>query len=174
MKIEVTSVVKLKLTQLDRLDPIGVVLEDIEPSKGKITIDCYGKAWSAYWGGMGDRSIAQFFVSCDNGYLAGNLSSISNTVDDFDALTDLLRTEICRKRRSHELDSLDAREMFDDAAHVGDGPNETNHKLLRNLLGDEYWYSIPTKQNPDYAYLCRIIDAVRTGLKEYLNMKVAA
>ena len=43
MKINITTVTKIHLTDLDRLDPVGVILEDLEPRKGKLTIDCYGK-----------------------------------------------------------------------------------------------------------------------------------
>ncbi len=52
MKIETSTVTKLTITEVARLDPITVILEDIEPRKGKIIIECYGKSWSSYWGGL--------------------------------------------------------------------------------------------------------------------------
>jgi len=42
MKIESTQVTKLVLTELVRLDPICVIVEDLGKSQGKITITCYG------------------------------------------------------------------------------------------------------------------------------------
>ena len=53
MKTESMQVIKIILTDLDRLDPVTVIAEDIEQGIGEITITCYGKAWTAYWGGMG-------------------------------------------------------------------------------------------------------------------------
>lgn len=55
------------------LDPIRVTLHDIGPGQGRITIESYGKAWSTYWGGMGNRTIKDFFCSCDSEYLTSNL-----------------------------------------------------------------------------------------------------
>lgn len=51
------------------LDPVSVFLEDFESGKGKITIECYGKYWSAYWGAMGERTISEFFSSCSDNKL---------------------------------------------------------------------------------------------------------
>ena len=59
------------------LDPITLVLQDLSPSQGRIIFGCYGQFWSGYWGAMGRElsgepsTVSQFFVSCDNDYLAG-------------------------------------------------------------------------------------------------------
>ena len=52
MKIEASKVTKLLISEVQGLDPITVFLEDYEPGKGKITVSCWGKSWTAYWGGM--------------------------------------------------------------------------------------------------------------------------
>lgn len=70
MKVQASNVQKMLITEVPGLDPVTVILEDIEPRKGKIIIECYSKSWSAYWGGMGDRNIAEFFCSCNDHYLA--------------------------------------------------------------------------------------------------------
>lgn len=41
MKISVSQVTKLTLTELDRLYPVTVILEDMGPRQGKIIIECY-------------------------------------------------------------------------------------------------------------------------------------
>jgi hypothetical protein len=65
----------LQLTVLaEGLDPIRVIVENFgESNQGMITITCYGKAWTAYWGAMGNRSVHDFFLSCDAPYLVGCL-----------------------------------------------------------------------------------------------------
>ena len=81
MKIEKSTVEKIKITGAKNLDPVSVFLEDLEPGRGKITIECYGKSWSAYWGAMGkERTISQFFCDANTeyivGYLDGQLRSV--------------------------------------------------------------------------------------------------
>lgn len=56
LQVERSTVTKLVITGAQNLDPITVFLEDLAPCKGKITVSCWGKCWTAYWGG---RSIAQ-------------------------------------------------------------------------------------------------------------------
>ncbi len=177
MKIEQSTVVRLKITDIERLDPITVFLEDFEPRKGKITIECYGQSWSSYWGGMGDSSIAEFFIDCNNHYLAKNLSRIRSDVDDYEAFHDVIKLAIIKARRKKHLDRYKARELYDSAVDdIGyfnddDGLSwcKSNSDYLYNVLGEDWWFDIPKKPNHEYQYLCRIIDAVRDGLVEYLK-----
>lgn len=55
------------------LDPVTVVFRDEGPSRGGILVECYGKAWSAFWGGMGSKTVREFVASCDADYLATKL-----------------------------------------------------------------------------------------------------
>lgn len=65
---------RLEITEVPRLDPIRIYLEDYEPGRGRITISCYDAAWVGYWGAMGDRTVGAFFIASDAEYLADNLS----------------------------------------------------------------------------------------------------
>lgn len=71
MNIGETTIKKFTITDAARLDPVGIFVEDIEPGKGSITVTCYGRAWTAYWGSMGDRTVQQFMASCGVDYLLG-------------------------------------------------------------------------------------------------------
>lgn len=56
------------------LDPITAYLEDHEPGRGTLTVRCFDRAWTCYWGGMGNgKSLVQFIASVDAGYIAGCL-----------------------------------------------------------------------------------------------------
>src|SRR5690606_17064159 len=118
MRVETSTCTKVVISDLInsefKLDPVTVYLNDIGPRQGKITIECYGQSWSAFWGGMGDRTIAEFFCSCDEHYLAGKLSNIRSVVDDLEALPAIARNEIIRLRKSRALDADAARDMWDD------------------------------------------------------------
>lgn len=73
MKIERRKVDVVVLSDLTDLDPVKVYLEDLEPGRGSLTVTCYGEAWTAYWGAMGDRQVAAFIRSCGVDYLLGCL-----------------------------------------------------------------------------------------------------
>lgn len=175
MKIESSLVQKLRITELDRLDPVTVILEDLAPRQGKIIIECYGQSWSAYWGGMGDRSIAEFFCSCSDDYLAGCLDrGLRGCIADYDAFEDKIKAEVLKLRRSGDLDASDARSYFDSAEYIDGELSAHSHcEMLTIIFGDEWWYSIPDRPNPDYEYLCRIIKAVKDAIGQLIVKKAA-
>ena len=75
MKVEISknSVKNLKISEIANLDLVNVYLENIEPGKGRILIECYGKSWTAYWGAMSGLTIQAFFVKADNSYITDRL-----------------------------------------------------------------------------------------------------
>ncbi|CCO46661.1 conserved hypothetical protein [Vibrio nigripulchritudo SOn1] len=182
MEVNVSTAVKLTLTNLERLDPITVYLEEFSPKEGRIVIHCWGKAWAAFWPAMGDRGIAQFFIDCDNPYLAKNLDSeLKAEIHDYEALHTLLLNKVTKKLSSDDL-SEDEQQYFasvksalnrvKDSFHddrEGEFWCHENSEYLYELVGDCWWDEIPKKPNHEYEYLCRIIDVVRSGLKDYVS-----
>lgn len=73
MRVEPQTVQALTIYDAPALDPINVVLQDFGPGNGRIIIECYGRAWTKYWGAMGSQRIAEFFCSVDVGYLVNKL-----------------------------------------------------------------------------------------------------
>lgn len=55
------------------LDPVFVYVEQYKPTAGRIIVQCYAQAWTAYWGAHGNDGLESFFASCNNEYLADNL-----------------------------------------------------------------------------------------------------
>ncbi|HAS6054690.1 TPA: hypothetical protein I7122_18325 [Vibrio vulnificus] len=173
MKIEKATVTKLYLSEIPKLDPVGVFLEDYQKGQGKITIECFGESWSHYWPAMGGRSLTEFFVSCNVDYLARKLSDVKPGIDDYEAFEIVATKEVLRKRRADELDADKAREIYDELkissldSDDGEWWCRENPEILEDLFGEEWWYSIPKKENPNFGYVCRIITAVQEGLKQY-------
>lgn len=172
MKIEKTKCEKVVISGVDGLDPITVFLEDFEPRKGQITIKIWNDVWSSFWGGMGDRTISQFFCSCDHHYLAKNLSNISGSITDFDALPKDLRLHVGKLRSKKEVTKSEAKEMLESLLDFCGDPltgeqifNE-HQDVLGRIYGCDWWHSIPEKTNPEYTYLTRVIDTVKAALKE--------
>lgn len=169
MKITEKLLRQLEISEVPSLDPIRVTLEDIGPGQGRINIECYGQAWSAYWGGMGKETVAEFFTTCDEHYIAGKLASgLSSDVFDPDGLKDMLKREVIDERRRGGT-KRQARKDWD-AIEDADIPECENDlwamsATMQALMGDEWWYRLPQRPNPDYLYLCRIIKAVQEALR---------
>lgn len=162
MRIDVTTVQKIRLSELDRLDPIEVILEDFGPGRGSIIISCFSESWKAGWNAMGDETIGEFICSSDEFYLAGKLSNLSSTKPDVDATKDHAKREIAQQRRRQEISAKEAREKYEAADSLMD---LSEHYKLAEMFGNEWWYSIKEVPNPDYQYLCRIIRTVQDGLR---------
>jgi len=75
VRIEPANVVAFTIYDAPKLDPITVIMEDVGPGNGRLTVECYGEAWSGYWGAMGDRTLQEFIADCDAGYLANRMSN---------------------------------------------------------------------------------------------------
>jgi hypothetical protein len=74
-----------------RLDPIRVILHDLGPGQGRVSLEVWGRSWAAYWGGMGDLTIKDFFCSCGSDYLIEKLQSGRITKRDEDYLTRIIK-----------------------------------------------------------------------------------
>lgn len=168
MKVSETISSTLLITELERLDPVRVITENYEPGKGRITITCFGKAWTAAWFAMSGDSVQKFFTRVSNDYLIGYLAPGMNaTVDaDNDKNVEFVKSEICKLRRSNEINSTEARDMW----HAAESSEDVKYdccswsggSVLLDLLGDDTYYAKwPTVPNHEYRHLERILDAVR-------------
>lgn len=174
MKIKETKVLSLEVSDVERLDPIRVIAENYEPGQGRITITCYGKAWTAAWFAMGGDTVQTFFQRVSNDYLIGNFApNMSSEVDDDnDVNVEFVKREICKLRRAGEIDNAKAREMWESAECSGDVKEDccswTHGSVLNELFGDDPWYARwPTVPNHKYTHLERILDAAREALRMY-------
>lgn len=84
MKIVESSIKSYKVTELDNLDPITIMVEDFGEGSAEVTIKIYGESWTSYWGSMGG-SVKDFFTRTNVQYLVNcfdrGIRSTSNTVD---------------------------------------------------------------------------------------------
>lgn len=170
MKIETSQLKQLILSGLENLDPVKVLTENFEPGRGTITISCFGKAWTAGWPAMSGQTVEQFFSSSSADYLAGCLCrGIPKHRYAEGDHADFIRKTVLEKRHAREIDADQARESFDraDGMSMNDVLADWNFESLwMPLFGDIYdaanadW---PTELNPDYTYLCRIVEAVKNA-----------
>ncbi|MCU3615930.1 hypothetical protein N8V88_23150, partial [Enterobacter hormaechei subsp. oharae] len=60
MKVEKSDVLAFTISDVERLDPVRVMIENYEPGKGRITITCFDKAWTGAWFAMGGDTVQDF------------------------------------------------------------------------------------------------------------------
>lgn len=179
MKVEQTKVTKLRLTEIEGLDPVSVIIEDLGPRQGKVVIDCYGQAWSAYWGGIGDNSVAEFVNRCNNPYLIGYFApSLRSTKPDYDNIDKWFKTEILQLRKDRDIDTDEARELWDDVELWCENDeqflqSERGSQMAHKIVGDDWWHSIPEAVNHDYTYLDRIVTALKEAVSTLIVDKAA-
>ena len=67
----------LRIPAQPGLDPITAYFEDYAAGQGRVTVACYGDAWTASWGAMGDCKVREFVASVDAGYLSAAFLQLS-------------------------------------------------------------------------------------------------
>ncbi|MFI8573499.1 hypothetical protein ACIGEO_18570 [Stenotrophomonas bentonitica] len=68
--IDLGQVREIRIPARNNLDPISVLAQDQASGRGRIVVTCYGNAWQAFWGEMGDRTVMEFVAQCDADYVA--------------------------------------------------------------------------------------------------------
>jgi len=138
------------LTDLDRLDPVTVYVTNYQPGQGKMVVECFGKAWTAYWGGMSDMTLQQFVLTCDNAYILGKmLEQTSQT--DFDLIN-----EGAQKKGFSMCVTSDV----EVAMQAGS---------MAECFGPDWYMDLPTCTTSEYDYLGRILNAIKAAFSEELR-----
>ena len=79
MRIEKQTASIFTIHEAPALDPITVILQDLGPKQGRLIVECYGEIWTAFWGGMGERTLRQFLVSFSPSYICGKMERPKTT-----------------------------------------------------------------------------------------------
>jgi hypothetical protein len=172
-KLTCSTVTKLLLSELKNLDPITVIIENMGEGRGRIIIECYGNVWSSFWPAM-SGTIEEFFIYCNDSYLVNCLSNgLSPTMEDEDATEEKIRRAVCKARHARLISHDDAIVIWEHSTMAD--LRDSLYMFAPALFGCD-WYDVPVPQkaNYHYVYLCRIINAVKEGLKEYIRTQVAA
>ncbi len=115
--IDLGQVREIRIPARNNLDPISVFVQDQAAGRGRIVVTCYGNAWQAFWGAMGNRTVMEFVAQCDADYVAGNMISGRQTrmTKAERAYTERIATEVIAEFRALRDGQRDA------APGVGNG-----------------------------------------------------
>ena len=100
--IDLGQVREIRIPARNSLDPISVFVQDQAAGRGRIVVTCYGNAWQAFWGAMGNRTVMEFVAQCDADYVAGNMISGRQTrmTKAERAYTERITTEVIAEFRA--------------------------------------------------------------------------
>ena len=136
-----------RLTKMDRLDPVTVYVSDNNEGAGKLTLDCFGKAWTVYWAAMGDRTLQEFVIEADSDYILNKMlpETYQTDFDEIEKLASAKGFSLC------VANDVELAMQADDMAEC---------------FGDEWYMDLPRCHTNDYHYLGRILNAVREAFIE--------
>jgi len=124
MKIEESLIKQIKVLDIERLDPITIIVEDVACGKANVTIKCFDKSWTSYWGAMGG-SVKDFFSRVNVGYLVNCFDrGISYETDEKDVhemtktFNKKIREFILERRREEYITKEVAKGLWDHLDHV--------------------------------------------------------
>jgi len=168
MRVSTKSVTKVIIEDIDNLDNVNVALEEYGPGRGKVTIDCFGDAWSHYWGAMGEKNLIDFIISCDCYYLAKKFAPHVQSeilITDEKQLEKEMKKEVVSRRLELGFEKDEARKVWEEieSSHC----SVENTDLMHSVFGDDWWEYAPSEPNPEYEYILRVVQATKDGLKMY-------
>jgi len=153
MKIEKKETETYVLTDMERLDPVTVYVTNHKVGQGKIVIECFGESWSYFWGGMGERSLQQFFVTCENDYVLGKLVKETRQTD-FDEINGIAHTKGVSLSVGSDVDIAMQMQEMDEC------------------FGPDWHMDLPKCNTQEYHYVDRIVSAIKAAFSD--ELKVAA
>lgn len=172
MKVNTSQIINYEITDLQSLDAVRVMIENTRPGEGRITITCANRAWSCAWYAMSGGTMEKFFARCGNDYLADKMArDVSKFIDaDNRANQAFIKRELLQLRREQSLAREEARAYWDFVNGSDDIKDALcGHRTPLNqhcyFQDDVYYMGWPVKPNPEYDYVCRVFDAVRTALQ---------
>ena len=124
MKVVESKVKSYKITELESLDPITIMVEDFDEGSAEVTIKIYGESWTAYWGSMGGN-VKEFFTRTNVQYLANCFergiradSDVKDTCAMQATFRKKMREYILSERREGYILKEDARKAWDEIDNI--------------------------------------------------------
>lgn len=192
MKIEIGNIKQIKISDVEGLDPIRVMVEEYGHGEAKVIIDCYGQSWSSYWGSMGG-TLREFFTRTNVDYLLNCFDrGLRPTTQELD--TQAMQTTFVEKVRETVIERVKDgytkcpcnREVYDECLNVDLQAIAPEHPYdywsfdhysmteasWEAVFSDKEYFSewmnnsVPEEYLPnwDYLYLHKIVSTVREGV----------
>ena len=168
-KVVTQIIVSCARTDKQAFLPITLMLEDVGPNAGKISITHDGETWNGYWGSMGCNSIAQFFINESASYLSGNLGAPTYGEYDLKA-TRKYAIEVLKERKANRKIDHKTRMRLQKAASAGMRDPMAEHELMTEVFGPDWPQFCKQRPTDSYLHFIELIKVVQTALRQHLNL----
>lgn len=149
--------------------PITLMLEDVGPNAGKISITHDAQTWNGYWGSMGCNSIAEFFIRESASYLSGNLGA--PTYGEYDLKeTRKEALRVLKERKANREIDHDTRMRLQIAARAGMRDPMVEHELMTEVFGPDWTHFCKQKPTDRYLHFMELIKVVQIALRQHLSI----
>jgi len=169
MTITKSLVEKIQITNAaQNIYSISAFFEDFGKNQGKVTIECDGDAWSYFWSAIARSSIKEFFLEAGTDYLVGKFHrGIRSTItdDSQESLQQAAKQFILAARKNGEISKKEALFKWMDVSNIDDRGVDVNADELYKIFGDEWYYQLPQKPNPEYNHLFKIIESIKAAIQ---------
>lgn len=151
MKVEKMKTETYKITGAKALDPVTVYVTNYEVGQGKMVMECFGRSWSVYWGGMGNRNLQSFVLTCNNDYIANKM------------------VENCTQTDFDEVNKIARQKGYSDICVQSDTEIAMMQERMSECFGDDWYMDLPQCSTSEYSYICRILDAVKAAFQQEIK-----
>ncbi len=174
MKIEHKLVKSIKVSGLDSLDPIEILISEYGEGAADVTIKCYGESWTSYWGSMGGN-VKEFFTRTNVSYLVNCFERgirADSDVKDTSAMQETFRKKmreyILYRRREDYILKEDARKAWDEIDNIGmeDISPEHDHECFNWNI--EHWSVEGRVWKPIFAGYCMDDEYYKEEFQQWL------
>jgi len=165
MKYTESLVTKITINKAG-LDPISVCVDNYKKSQGSLTIELLNSVYSANWGSIGNCTLEQFVIDCDNDYLCKKLAKQSDMYEnDYRGFVNGLKESIINERKEGLHTAEQARLMWSEVKKIIPVKwwfdSVVNHEHLAEIAGYDFWVLMPQKRSAAYYQLCSVLDAIK-------------
>lgn len=148
---------------------ITLMLEDVAPNQGKISITHDGQTWNGYWGSMGCNSIAEFFTRENASYLSGNLGAPNEQEYDRKA-THKEAVRVLKERKVNREIDHHTRMRLQIAARAGMRDPMAEQELMIEVFGPDWIHFCKHKPTDRYLHFMELIRVVQAALRQHFSL----
>lgn len=171
-KVPIITVMGAWCVEGYKLDPITITLEGFPPEGGRLTVQCYGDAWSHYWSHMGCSSLVDFLLTSNVEYITRKMwnTSMKDEVLDVTGTVNRMKAVICENRLGGYLSKDKARDLWDSTEDLLSDHDEDDPVIpdvVAEVFGGDWWESLEYRKSDNWVRLETIVTTVKEALQMY-------
>jgi len=179
MNVEKQQVEKLRITNIEGLDPINVFIDQVDDMSGRLIFSCYNECWMGFWSGREKIEIKDYLKNSRTASIVRRISPQQDSEQpDWDAYRKTLVGLITEDLGLDDMEEtiktigmMSDSELQSEYDLSGEGDFSSEQILLDNGVESETLglmeinaVSVPMMPHVKYEYLCQLVDAIKKAI----------